>query len=197
MISLLRTMYVLKNSKTPLRAREIGLRADPISAHNTVIRNIFFLRSEYGEDVIKDDYGTGARDSREKSYWFNRNYKIINYYSKYVTVENREKLNEIIISDNIKINIPSTREVCVNIKKKIEASKISLGEMMIVSDFFQQQNKSEAEKIVEELTTYKICSDTTAIDGTRFHEHPFSYVPSALMKRIDHVYINQLSRELS
>ncbi len=193
MIAALSVMTVLKSSSTPLRAREIGLRCDPIRAHNTTIREISYLRHEYGPEIVLDDSGKGARDSKEKSYWYNRNYVLHNNHYENITEPNRQKLNEIIKSENTEIHFNLPEEEA-DMKRPIRADSLSFDEMLIISDFFVGHNKpvkTSAEEILAELVQYRVVTESYG----NVHVEPFQNVPAKLMKKIDRIAINQLCEQ--
>lgn len=136
----------------PKTAREIGELHEPWIALNTVIKNISFLRAEYGDRLIlpvdpedtKNKRGyldffekNGMRDPQKK-YWFNKNHIPVNQFFESVKDESRKKLNKI-----LKLTVKDKARV-----KKIitEQQKVLAGECEEVLKGYPK-NSVEYEKI--------------------------------------------------
>jgi hypothetical protein len=133
--SILQTLVVLKKADVPLKARQIGLRCQPVRSLNTVIKNIHFLRRGYSEGVILDDDGKLSRDSRENHYWFNRNWTYSSYYHKSICAETSSELDKTVKSENTEIHTPSGE---AQMKMSITADSLSFIETTIIMDYFAQ-----------------------------------------------------------
>lgn len=93
------TLQTLINLNGSMRtARDIGQLQNPLSAHNTTIRNIHFIRSEFGNAVILDDSGKNAKYSLEKRYWLNPDFEFKgNFFYQNIGEKTRDTLTEMII----------------------------------------------------------------------------------------------------
>ncbi len=105
--SIVRTLKYLIAFNMTQTARAVGSHMDPMISLNTCIKNISFIRREYGRDIIVDDLGRMPRHSiinpsKEYRYSFNKEWKYTdNNYCINVTSQNRRKMNLILKENEI------------------------------------------------------------------------------------------------
>lgn len=111
MSSIIQTLKLLKEADgKPITARELGKKHNPWISLNTVIKNICYLRMEYGKRIIlpneANDFDTinnhydlfekNGMKEKEKKYWFNKNHVFVFNNCDKISNETRTKLNKIL-----------------------------------------------------------------------------------------------------
>lgn len=214
MNTMIQTLMILRESDEPLTARAIGRLCEPIRSLNTVLVKIHTIRQEFGQEIIFDDSGSTARDSRENTYWYNDDYQLHYNFHHRMTEQNRIDLTEVIKSEITEKDI-TQREVSMTQRDKIKSrvSTMSFTEAGIFYEYYYSMNdttatSTEAEDILNELMKYRVshhitCDSSHIGDGTQpgdgqisdstVYFAPFHGVPASLMKKIDCRMIHQLS----
>ena len=94
--SIVRMLESMIKDRSWKKSRDIGLSIDPVISLNTAIKNISFLRKEFGDGLILDDHGKHSPESDEYSYIYNPKHVLIHGYCKDISNKNRVSLNVLI-----------------------------------------------------------------------------------------------------